>query len=192
MTFVNAVRSLYQIFPADISLQLFHIYGMLENSLRLMNKPKRENIMPDDMFFSKDERSLLRGKRVAKRTDTCRPCKLVIQGTPSYTLNGVVLDITPHGMLIRTMESIPLDTKLIIQLMRDDSFSKPFSTPHQATVVRNEGESEGFFDHGIQIHMAQGAQRLHPTSNIDWSNPVDPGSKPVNNRLDVTIGDNNP
>jgi hypothetical protein len=148
--------------------------------------------MPDDMFFSKDERSLLRGKRVAKRTDTCRPCKLVIQATPPYELNGVVLDITPHGMLIRTMESIPLQTNLIIQLMRDESFSKPFSTPHQATVVRYDGESEGFFDHGIQILSSQGTQRLHPTSNIDWSNPADRSSKPSTNKLDATIGDTNP
>jgi hypothetical protein len=161
------------------------------DQFRAINPAKKDCIMPDDMFFSKDERSLLRGKRVAKRTDTCRPCKLVIQSTPAYELNGVVLDITPHGMLIRTMESIPLDTKLIIQLMRDDSFSKPFSTPHQATVVRYDGESEGFFDHGIQIHTAQGTQRLHPTSNIDWSKPADTGAKQKSNRLDVTIGDGN-
>ena len=147
--------------------------------------------MPDDMFFSKDERSLLRGKRVAKRTDTCRPCKLVVQGNPPYELNGVVLDITPHGMLVRAMESIPMGSKLIVQLMRDDSFSKPFSTPHEAIVVRNEGKSEGFFDHGLQMHSRKSNVRLHPTDKIDFENPSDTAAQPTTNRLDVTIGDTN-
>ena len=147
--------------------------------------------MPDDMFFSKDERSLLRGKRSAKRTDTCRPCRLIVQATPPYELNGVVLDITPHGMLIRALESIPSGSKLLIQLMRDDSFSKPFSTPHQAIVVRNEGESEGFFDHGVQMHSEKNPAPSRSTTKIDWENPSNRSSASGNARLDVTIGDSN-
>lgn len=107
--------------------------------------------MPDEMFFSKDEKSLIRGSRTDPRTETCRPCVVELHNTESPELHGVVLDVTPRGMLVRMLQPIPLQSMLTIQLMRDDKYQKKLSTPHVGRVVRIEETREGFFDHGLHL-----------------------------------------
>lgn len=108
--------------------------------------------MTDEMFFSKDEKSLIRGSRTDPRTETCRPCTVHLVNDPSIELYGVMLDVTPRGMLVRMMEAIPLSTEITIQLMRDDKYQQKLSTPHSGEIRRIERTSDGFFDHGVQIH----------------------------------------
>lgn len=107
--------------------------------------------MPDEMFFSKDEKSLIRGSRVAPRTSTCRPCVLTLRDQPETEIPGVIMDINPHGMLVRLMETIPIGQAVMIQMMRDDKYQRKLSTPHKGQVRRVEGTVEGFFDHGIKL-----------------------------------------
>lgn len=107
--------------------------------------------MPDEMFFSKDERSLIRGSRSDPRTETCRPCTVTLKDDASVELHGVVLDVTPRGMMVRMLEAIPLSTQISVQLMRDDKFQQKLSTPHKGEVRRIEGTEDGFFDHGILL-----------------------------------------
>lgn len=115
------------------------------------NDGGQPDLMPDEMFFSKDERSLIRGSRTDPRTETCRPCVVELHEIDSPELHGVVLDVTPRGMLVRMLQPIPLDTVLTIQLMRDDKYQKKLSTPHVGRVVRIEETKDGFFDHGLHL-----------------------------------------
>ena len=107
--------------------------------------------MPDEMFFSKDERSLIRGSRIAPRTETCRPCVIYLNSQPETEIPGVILDINPHGMLIRLMEPIPMDDHVVVQMMRDEKFQRKLSTPHRGTIRRVDSTVDGFFDHGIKL-----------------------------------------
>ena len=103
------------------------------------------------MFFSNDERSLIRGSRVAPRTETCRPCVVSSEHHPDTEIPGVILDINPHGMLIRLMETLPVGEHVVIQMMRDDKFQRKLSTPHKGEIRRVESTVDGFYDFGIQL-----------------------------------------
>jgi hypothetical protein len=107
--------------------------------------------MRDEMFFTSDMRSLRRGKRIAARTETCRPCVIWPADARDVELHGVVMDVSPFGMLIRMLDSIPPGTEIVIQLMRDDDFREPLAKPLEGKVVRNHGEFGGFRDHGVQL-----------------------------------------
>ena len=107
--------------------------------------------MPDEMFFSNDERSLLRGRRVAARTDTCRPCLVSLHESVSPMIEAVIMDMTPYGMLVRMMEPLPVGSGVSIQMMRDDGFRESFSSPREGTVTRREEVEGGFTDHGVML-----------------------------------------
>ena len=107
--------------------------------------------MPDEMFFSKDNRSLRRGRRLKSRTPTCRPCMMWPQDAPAMALEGVVIDATPCGLCIRMLESFPPGTVVMVQLMRDEDFSVPLADAMPGMVVRNTLSPDGFMDHGVQL-----------------------------------------
>lgn len=138
--------------------------------------------MPDEMFFSSDERSLVRGKRVARRTDTCRPCLLQRSDSLSEPLQGVVLDVTPFGMLVRTVAPLPVGTKLFIQLMRDEAFRHPLAEPQTARVVREDIIGDGLVDLGIELYRERLAH-IERTSDMD-----EQPATPQRSRLDVAVG----
>ena len=107
--------------------------------------------MSDDMFLSGDNRSLRRGKRRAPRTETCRPCLLWPKDIPDMTYQGVIINVTPYGMCIRMIDSLPPGSLVQVQLMRDEEFKYPLSAPVEGMVVRNSEEEVGFMDHGVQL-----------------------------------------
>ena len=107
--------------------------------------------MADEMFFSTDSKSLRRGKRVAPRPATCRPCLVWPEDAPDVHMRGVILDINAYGMLVRMMESLPPGMHVHVQLMRDDEFREPLTKPVMGLVVRNILQSDGFVEHGIQV-----------------------------------------
>lgn len=145
--------------------------------------------MPDEMFFSNDERSLTRGKRVTKRTDTCRPCIVRSGHGKAAEIEGVVMDISPYGMLIRTLEPIAMGSNVSVQLMRDDTFKRPFSQPHKGKIVRQEPRQGGFYDHGIKLRVEQVAyQESRPVTSIDGPNLQRKRSVSRMHTLDMTIG----
>lgn len=145
--------------------------------------------MPDEMFFSKDERSLTRGKRVTKRTDTCRPCMVRIGRGNAAETEGVVMDISPYGMLVRTLDPIPMGSNVSIQLMRDDAFKRPFSQPHQGKIVRQDPIRGGFYDHGVKLKVEKiGYQESPPVTSVNRPNFQRKRSIPRMHTLDITIG----
>ena len=142
----------------------------------------------DDMFFSKDERSLSRGSRVAKRTETCRPCLIQIDGENAPDIQGVAMDMTPYGLLVRTMEPIPVSTEVTIQLMRDDSFRKPFSSPLNGSIVRHEEAPGGFIDHGVTLKVDNIRRTESRPPTIKPSAPARPRRPSKMHTIDFTIG----
>lgn len=144
--------------------------------------------MPDDMYFTNDERSMYRGKRIAKRTETVRPCLVQTLGDEGLELKGVVMDITPFGMLIRIMESVRVGTELTIQLMRGDQFREAFSSRLRGTVVRHDGSSGGFTDHGVRLHIKE-IPRAETRPIIIEEKPPAPRRAPTRmHTIDHTIG----
>lgn len=130
--------------------------------------------MADEMFFSNDEKSLIRGSRTDPRTETCRPCVVHLTDNPSIELHGVVLDVTPRGMLIRILEAIPLTTNITIQLMRDDKYQKKMSAPHQGEIKRIEGTADGFFDHGVLLIKEEIKKASERPIHIPQAKPARP------------------
>lgn len=146
--------------------------------------------MSDDMFFSSDSRSLRRGKRIAQRTPTCRPCLVWPADAPEIAVQGVVLDMNPYGMLIRMLEVLPPPTVVRVQLMRDDTFDQPLAAPLEGRVVRHAGGEGVFLDHGILL-----SQKKSQTEAIRRIQYVPPRAllkrpPPRMHTLDITIGDN--
>ncbi len=113
--------------------------------------------MPDEMFFSNNERALVRGRRTAKRTDTFRPC--LISLPDGGQVEGIILNLTPHGMLVRVMGSLEIGTPVEVQLMRDETFQKPLAEPRFGTVVRLDATDGTFGDMGIKLEHKRVAAR---------------------------------
>jgi hypothetical protein len=106
-------------------------------------------LMPDEMFFSSDERALVRGRRAAARTETCRPCLLTIQD--GREVQGVILNLNAHGVLVRVMEPLAEGVVANVQMMRDDAFSKPMSPPRLGKVVRLDATDGNFYDFAFRF-----------------------------------------
>ncbi len=147
--------------------------------------------MSDEMFFTSDERSLLRGKRKARRTDTCRPCLIEFPNNDTLEpLQGVVLDITPFGMLIRSIEKMSIGEEITVQLMRDEEFRHPLAPPRAACVVRYDQIDGEFVDHGVELINKQKKSTTHRPGEI--SRPTAPSTEEKPNSrmhtIDITIG----
>jgi hypothetical protein len=143
--------------------------------------------MPDEMFFSKDEKSLIRGSRQDARTETCRPCTVALTDDDAIELHGVVLDVTPRSMLVRMMEAIPLSTSVTIQLMRDDKYQQELSSPHNGAVRRIESTEDGFYDHGVEIHRAPIKKASERPVYIAQSKPTRPTEPSRMQTVDHTL-----
>lgn len=148
--------------------------------------------MPDDMYFTRDERSLRRGHRVASRTETCRACLVTAQFDRPQEFKGVVLDVNPYGMLIRMMDIVPLGAQVSVQLMRDEAFRDPLAQPLEGIVVRLEEDADGFMDHGIKLVLRDARRESSRPVRID---PRRPARRPQRTRMhtfDFTVGDESP
>jgi len=146
--------------------------------------------MPDEMFFSQDERALVRGKRMARRTETCRPSVVTLKD--GRKLKGVILNLNAHGVLVRLMEDLDVGVVAHVQLMRDDEFTKPMAPPKVGKVVRHDASDGTFFDLAIKFAEARlpGRREPRPVSNRPTDAPAPTptarGSRMQN--LDITLG----
>ena len=110
----------------------------------------RRTAPKEDMVVSTDNRSMRKGRRVAPRTEVCRPCLIWDDTSGAEKTQGVVLDLNPHGMRIRALDPFPAESVLLVQMMRDEEFSIPLSDPITVRVIRVD-EEEGFHDHGVRL-----------------------------------------
>ncbi len=146
----------------------------------------------DDMFFSPDERSLRRGRRVARRTPTCRPCVVWTADEPELRFHGVVLDVSPYGMLIRMLEPVPPETPVLIQLMRDDQFQRPLSAPVSGRIIRHAGAVGEFTDHGVRLEVPEISRvEARPVRTVRPA-AAPPRTRPRMHTIDLRVGDRSP
>ncbi len=149
-----------------------------------------EHIMPDDMFFTKDHRSLHRGKRKAARTDTCRPCLVWYRDNPAHKRRGVIMDVSTRGMRVRMLEIVPVGTSIVVQMMRDEEFSYPLSRPIEGRVARQEKREGGFVDHGVALTHKQVKTLQETPIRTSASRPAPGGQRPSRmHTIDYTIGE---
>lgn len=146
------------------------------------------DIMPDEMFFSDDMKSLRRGRRVAQRTPVCRPCMVWRKDAPEDKFQGVVMDVSPYGMLVRMLECFEAGTRLSVQMMRDDTFTEALAAPHEGLVVRAVQDDGGFVNHGVQLMHERRAKAKGRTARPE------PKKRPAKRRaarmhtIDYTVG----
>ena len=144
--------------------------------------------MPDDMFFLPDRKSLRRGRRVAVRTETCRPCVIWPVDAPEARHNGIALDVSPHGMRVRMMDALPEGQAVWVQMMRDEDFLVPLTDPMEARVVRSEPELDGFLDHGVKI-IRQKLKREEPRRGVATRRTPAPARSSRMYTLDIVVGE---
>ena len=148
--------------------------------------------MVDDMIFSEDEKSLMRGRRREPRTRVCRPCLIWEKGEASgedERRRGVVLDVSPHGMRIRTMDDLPLRTPLMVQMMRDEDFHVPLSLPVEGCAVRCVSEEPGFTDHGLALTQRDIKRAESQPVHVRPRTPLVPRPRTRMYTIDYTVGD---
>ena len=109
----------------------------------------------EEMFVSSDERSLQRGRRVAPRTASCRPCLFWSEDETEKRFQGVLLDLNPYGMRVRSLDTFGPGTLVQVQMMRDEQFTIPLSPPIKARVVRVVEVENGFYDLGLKVQLEQ-------------------------------------
>lgn len=117
------------------------------NPLKIGDR-ERDN---ERLVLSADSSSLRKGRRSAPRTQVLRPCLFWYPDVPDERAQGVILDLNPRGMRLRSLQALPVGERLTLQLMRDEDFSIPLSQPLEVEVVRVSEEGEGFFDLGLKV-----------------------------------------
>lgn len=146
--------------------------------------------MADEMFFSADERSLRRGRRIARRTPTCRACLIWLADKPELRSQGVIMDVNPFGMLIRMLEPLPVGADARIQLMRDEDFEIPLAKPLVGTVVRANPTPDGFTDIGMRIKLKEIPRAESRPVRLERRRPLITRRTRMHT-IDFTVGDDN-
>jgi hypothetical protein len=107
---------------------------------------------------------------------------------------GVIMDLSPYGMLVRMLGLLPPGAEVRVQLMRDEEFRDPLADPLEGMVVRTVSHDEGFTDHGIQI--VQKELPKSPPAPLGMQpkrrRPRIPRKKAGMHTIDITIGDRGP
>jgi hypothetical protein len=109
--------------------------------------------LDEDMFISPATLSVFRGRRRAPRTRVLRPCWVWAVSEPRTKLEGVAMDLNRYGIAVRMLSPLPVGTKVCVQLMRDENFTVPLSSPLPGRVVRHAVRYVGFVDHGIMFEF---------------------------------------
>jgi hypothetical protein len=143
------------------------------------SSPEQERRTQNEtLFVSADTRSMRRGRRVAPRTDVCRPCLVWRESTPEQMRQGVIMDLNPYGMRVRMLEPIEVGADIVVQMMRDEEFQVPLSPPIRVRVMRTAQSQEGFVDHGLKVRLL----KIVPTRE----RRVEPTERPVLRRKTAT------
>ncbi|MDX9972374.1 MAG: hypothetical protein RBU21_05200 [FCB group bacterium] len=146
--------------------------------------------MADEMFFSPDSLSLRRGRRVAKRTPTSRPCVIWPKDARELEVQGLVLDINPYGMLVRIGETFSVGTVVCIQLMRDDGRKEALSTPLEGVVIRHGKRQGGQMDHGIKVEQKELEREATPAVRANTRPQSSTSNRTRMHTIDITVSDN--
>jgi hypothetical protein len=140
---------------------------------------------PESMIISSDERSVRRGRRNAPRTEVCRPCLYWLESAPNKQFQGVLLDLTPYGMRLRSLAPLEKGAVLFVQLMRDESFEVALSAPIQAHIVYAAPQTGGFYDLGLKrdLKIIPKPRDFVPMNGPISRRPVAKATKKISERM---------
>jgi len=110
--------------------------------------------MPDDMFFSKDFRTLVKGQRRDRRTTTRRLAEFRTARGGSKVHRGIVLDLNAYSMRIRTAVRLAVGTPVEIDLKRQGIDGYMLSTV-AGRVARLERVNNRQFDLGVELDVPE-------------------------------------
>jgi hypothetical protein len=114
---------------------------------------------------------------------------MYIEGDENEGLEGVVLDVTPYGMMIRMLDTLAIGTIVRVQLMRDDNFRDTLGAPKDGEVVRHDPASpSGFTDHGVRLIVRKIPKNESRPVNIQQRPVSGPREKPRMHSIDFTVG----
>ncbi|MBI2422079.1 MAG: hypothetical protein HYV27_04545 [Candidatus Hydrogenedentes bacterium] len=119
----------------------------------VFNQVNRDGDEKSRLVLSSDSRSLRRGRRCAPRTEVCRPCLLWLASDDTVKLQGVVLDLNPYGLRVRSFAEFEEGVEILVQMMRDEEFTIPLSPAIRTSLVRRSEQAEGFVDLGLKIEL---------------------------------------
>ncbi len=109
--------------------------------------------MPDEMFFSTDARTLVKGQRRDRRTPTKRLAEFrPTDGGGSKRHRGVVLDLNAYSMRVRSPVRLPVGTRIGIRLKRQ-GVNSDLSQELRGRVARTERVADRQFDLGVELDV---------------------------------------
>jgi len=108
--------------------------------------------MPDEMFFSEDSRSLVKGQRRDRRTATRRLVVFKPKNGTSRALNGIILDLNPYSMRIRSPVKLPVGT-LVQIFFRRSGVSLNGTRKIEGRVARSARVENRRFDLGVELDV---------------------------------------
>ena len=106
--------------------------------------------MPDDMFFTNNDRALRKGRRRAKRAAVRRTIEFYRAGDDKNRFKGVLADLTTYGALLVSEEAFPAGTLISLTVVRDESDDTPL-TQIRGRVRRLEERSDGYAEMGVEF-----------------------------------------
>ncbi len=123
--------------------------------------------MPDEMFLSKDSRTLIKGKRRDRRTQIKRLVEFRAGTDSGKVHRGIVLDLNAYSMRIRSLLRLPVGTPVSVDMKWSAAIPGP-SKPLRGTVKRVARVDEGQFDLGVQLQVPD----IHVTQKVLRDTPL--------------------
>lgn len=119
----------------------------------MIDESRRRNA--EKMFLDISRQRIQRGRRIAPRTPTFRPCIIWKADTPDIKVEGVILDLNGYGMRIRSDAIFNRDDKLYVQMLKDKEYEVPLGEPILTTVVRFLRTPEGKMEYGVKRELQE-------------------------------------
>lgn len=141
----------------------------------------------EEMYWDPQKGTIQRGKRIAPRTETCRPCLVWKAEAPDKKIKCVIMDLNRYGLKIRSFENMNIGDEVFIQMMKEDNFTTPLGIPIKAQIVRESLSPHGLKDYGVKriIEEIKKPEEIKPVK-ISVPKPI-PRSTPKMHTIDLWI-----
>lgn len=109
--------------------------------------------MADEMFFSADGKTLIKGRRAARRTPVQRPAEFWRADDGGGLFLGVIRNLNPYGLLLESNVALPVGTEICVEMKRDEHFADSL-TCLEGKVARLVSTNSGIWQMGVQLAIA--------------------------------------
>ncbi len=143
--------------------------------------------MPDDMFFTKNDRALRKGRRRAKRASIRRRVEFCRVGDEERCFKGLMVNLAAYGALLVSEDSLPAGTLVSMTVVRDEADTTPL-TRIRGRVIRLEERKDGYVEMGVEfVRKPAVEKRRKPVVPEQKESPQLPKPKGVH-IIDVILG----